>query len=146
MCISKYKQRLFLVTHINWKWTFGILGQWCCRNVSYKIDHLMICISIKTFSNTNLVVSRYTKTEKASLSVDMYHQKKSWLKLPTIQRIMWQWWGWGSWYLFLKYQFFRSIWLLYVDIGAHHDALLNFQVTDMSCTVWQRHIKLLIAL
>ena len=31
-CIRELKQRRFWATHINWKWTFCIIGEWCCPN------------------------------------------------------------------------------------------------------------------
>ena len=153
MCISEYKhkQRLFLATHINWKWTFGILGQWCCQNVLYKIHHLMICIIIKTFSN-NWLFQGILRQKRPHYQLTCITKKSLGLNSILYKELCDNYRGVGELISVFKiwrfhlYQLFRSIWLLYVDVGAHHEALLNFQVTDMSCTVWQRHIKLLIAL
>ena len=43
----------------------------------------MVCISVKTLNNENLLASRHTEREKASLLIDMRRSKTLLLKLPT---------------------------------------------------------------
>ena len=42
----------------------------------------MVCISVKTLNNENVLASRHTEREKASLSLDIRRSKTLLLKLP----------------------------------------------------------------
>ena len=63
----EFKQRRFRATHVNRKWAF-----FPHRSSDYEqMFGLIVSISVKTLSNTNLVASRHIKREKSSLPVDV---------------------------------------------------------------------------
>ena len=66
------KQKLFWSTQVNRNWAFRILGQWFPT-----IFGQIVYIKETTLSNTNMVMSRFFKREKALLPVDVRHSKTS---------------------------------------------------------------------
>jgi len=85
--ISELRERRFLATHINWKWTFFILEQYFCPN--FWTNHLF---NTKGTMNTNLILSICFKMRKISPWVDVPHSKMPLLKLSYVASCApWKW-------------------------------------------------------